>query len=264
MIFLSEDGKVGDPIGWTTSLLLPGEHLLKKNNLPGTLPTLAKEWKVTFEFNPRSYSFNGDAQILHMTIDGKSGTVGERTPALWISKKGGVFKVLIKTALNGKPNEGDLSDKKPPPVNKWSKVEISQQRKRNPVGSQGSYYVFSLVIGGDTFVYEENNSPTEFSNVKVFTSSDWYTAQAGHIRGFKIENKVTGKTPLNFYDMCFTDKDPAPVQYYIYYAFSWRWQFSCSNTDIRCNKTLLPQLPRTKKSSLLLSSSLLRKKITNL
>ena len=193
MIFLSEDGKVGDPIGWTTSLLLPGEHLLKKNNLLGTLPTLAKEWKVTFEFNPRSYSFNGDAQILHMTIDGNKGTVGERTPALWISKKGGVFKVLIKTALNGKPNEGDLSEKKPPPVNKWSKVEISQVRKRNPMGSQGSYYVFSLVIGGEIFMYEENNSPTKFSNVKVYASSRWYPAQAGSIRGLKIETKQTGE-----------------------------------------------------------------------
>ena len=191
--FLSEGGKVGDPMGWTTSLFLPGEHLLKKNNLIGTLPTLAKEWKVTFEFKPTCYDYNGFAQILHLTIDGKGIALGERTPALWIYKKDGVAKVWIKTALNGKPNEGDLSDKRPPPVNKWSKVEISQVRKRNPVGSQGSYYVFSLVIEGKIFMYEENNSPTKFSNVKVFASSGWYPAQAGSIRGLKIETKQTGE-----------------------------------------------------------------------
>ena len=175
-------------------MFLPGDRLLKKNTLLGTIPTLTKEWKVTFEFKPTSYNYNGYAQILHITTGGKGGSiVGERTPALWIYKKSGVVKVLIKTALNGKPNEGDLSDKKPPPVNKWSKVEISQVRKRNPVGSQGSYFVFSLVIGGETFIYEENNSPTKFSNVKVFTSSNWYAAQAGSIRGFRIENKLTGK-----------------------------------------------------------------------
>ena len=202
--FLSEGGKVADPIGWTTSLLLPGEHLLKKNNLLGTLPTLAKEWKVTFEFKPESYNRNGFAQILHLTIDGKGIALGERTPALWIYNKDGIPKVWIKTALNGKPNEGDLSDRTPPPLNKWSKVEISQVRRFNPLGTQGSYYVFSLVIGGETFEYEENNTPTKFSNVKVFTSSNWYAAQAGHIRGFKIENKLAGKCNKMFH---YTEKE---------------------------------------------------------
>ena len=190
---LNQGDNVGDQNGWTTALFLPGEHLLKKNNLLGTLPTLAKEWKISFEFKPKSYNRNGFSQILHLTIGGKGIATGERTPALWIYKKNGVAKVWIKTALNGKPNEGDLSDKKPPPVNKWSKVEISQVRKRNPVGSQGSYYVFSLVIGGEIFMYEENNSPTKFSNAKVYASSGWYPAQAGSIRGLKIETKQTGE-----------------------------------------------------------------------
>ena len=108
-------------------------------------------------------------------------------------KKSGVVKVLIKTALSGKSNVGDFSDKKPPPIGEWTKVKISQMRKRNPVGTEGPYYVFSLVIGGEIFMYEENNSPTKFSNVKVFTSSNWYAAQAGSIKGFRIENKLTGK-----------------------------------------------------------------------
>ena len=71
-------------------------------------------------------------------------------------------------------------------------MEISQVRKRNPL-SRGPYYVFSLVIGGEIFMYEENNNPTKFSNVKVYASSPWYSAQAGSIRGLKIEIKETGE-----------------------------------------------------------------------
>ena len=73
-------------------------------------------------------------------------------------------------------------------------------RKRNPVGTEGPYYVFSLVIGGETFMYEENNSPTKFSNVKVYASSNWYPAQAGSIRRLKIETKQTGE-PMSCHDL---------------------------------------------------------------
>ena len=168
-------------------MFLPGDRLLKKNTLLGTIPTLTKEWKVTFEFKPTSYNYNGYAQILHITTGGKGGSiVGERTPALWIYKKSGVVKVLIKTALNGKPNEGAFSDKNLPPVNKWSKVEIVQER-------HGSEYKFSLIIKGETIWSQRNRKPREFSNIKVYTSSNWYVAQAGYIRGFKIQNKIPGE-----------------------------------------------------------------------
>ena len=170
-------------------MLLPGDRLLKKNTLLGTIPTLTKEWKITFEFKPTSYNYNGYAQILHITTGGKGGSiVGERTPALWIYKKSGVVKVLIKTALNGKPNEGTLSDEyvPVPPLNKWSKVEIVQER-------HGSEYKFSLIIKGVTIWSQRNRKPQEFSNVKVYAASNWYIAQAGYIRGFKIQNKILGK-----------------------------------------------------------------------
>ena len=45
---------------------------------------------------------------------------------------------------------------------------------------------------GVTLWSAKNTRPQEFSNVKVFASSDWYVAQSGHIRGLKIENKIQG------------------------------------------------------------------------
>ena len=171
---------------WATSMFLPGDRRLKRNTLIGTIPTLTKEWKVTFEFKPTSYNYNGYAQILHLTTGGKGGSiVGERIPALWIHKKSEVVKVLFKTALNGKPNEGLFSAMKPP-INKWSTVEVIQER-------EGSVFFVSLIIRGETIWSERNRKPQEFSNVKVYASSDWYVAQAGYIRGFKIQNKIPGR-----------------------------------------------------------------------
>ena len=159
-------------------MFLPGERLLKKNILLGTAPALSKQWKVSFEFKPTSYNHNGWAQIMHMTTGSKK----VRAPALWIFKR---KEIVIRTSLNGKPNEGH-SSVKTPPINKWSKVEVSQERL-------GSDYIFSLKLRGKTIWSQKNTQPKESSNVKVYAASNWYVAQAGYIRGFKIQNKILGK-----------------------------------------------------------------------
>ena len=170
---------------WTTSMLLPGEHLLRKNSLLATLPTLTKEWRVTFEFKPKSYNYNGYAQVLQLTIGGLSTNIGDRTPALWMYKKNGVVKVVIATTLNGKVSVSKVLDKKIPVINQWNAVGISQER-------QGLDYIFSVVMRGETLWSTKNTKPQEFSNVKVFATSNWYVAQSGYIRGLKIENKIQG------------------------------------------------------------------------
>ena len=117
-----------------------------------------------------------------MTTGGKSGKIGDRTPALWIHKTKGVY---IVTTLNDKPNEGHHFKTKKPSLNEWTSVEISQV-------VVGSKYIFSLIIGGETLWSVENTKPRKFYSVKVFASSGWYTAQAGSIRQFKIENILPG------------------------------------------------------------------------
>ena len=111
---------------WTTSFSLPREIVLEKNALLTDLPVLAKEWRVSFEIKPTSYKYNGYAQILHMTTGGKSGKIGDRTPALWIHKTKGVY---IATTLNDKPNEGNFFKEKKPPLNEWASVEIREPVK---------------------------------------------------------------------------------------------------------------------------------------
>ena len=56
---------------WTTAFSLEGEHGIAKNTLLTTLPSMTKEWKVTFEVNPTDYGFKSYASVLHLTIGGK-------------------------------------------------------------------------------------------------------------------------------------------------------------------------------------------------
>lgn len=157
---------------------------MKKSTLLTTLPTLSKQWKVSFEFNPKSYNQRGYAQVLQMTVGGKSGNVGDRTPSLWLHKTRGVY---IVTTLNGRANVGKFFSNMKPPVGEWTRIEISQAK-------QDSSYTFSLTIGGEEVWSVANSKPEEFSDVKVYASSPWYAAQAGAIRGLLIENKMRGKT----------------------------------------------------------------------
>ena len=170
-------------LDWAESFSLPGQHFLTQNDLLTTLPTLSKEWRITFDFYPTSYEQGGYAQILQLTTGSKSGKIGDRTPALWIHNTKGVY---IATTLNGKASVGKFFSTKKPLLNEWTTVDISQTKK-------GSVYMFSFAINGEILWSTENSDPREFSDVEVYASSGWYNAQAGYIRGFQIENMTPGE-----------------------------------------------------------------------
>ena len=162
-------------LDWTAAFSLPRERSLESSSLLTTLPTLTKDWRVSFELKPENYNYRGYGQVLHMTTGGKSGKIGDRTPALWIHPTRGV---VISTTLNGKPTVSKFFRSDKPPLNEWTAVEISQTKK-------GATYIFSLVMRGKTLWSVENTTPTQFSNVHVYASSPWYVAQAGSIRKSK-------------------------------------------------------------------------------
>ena len=170
-------------LDWAAAFSLPRERSLESSSLLTTLPTLTKDWRVSFELKPENYNYRGYGQVLHMTTGGKSGKIGDRTPALWIHPTRGV---VISTTLNGKATVSKMFRSDKPPLNEWTAVEISQTKK-------GATYTFSLVMRGKTLWSVENTTPTQFSNVHVYASSLWYVAQAGSIRKFKIETMMPGK-----------------------------------------------------------------------
>ena len=184
-IITSKHAQFSEPVcnDWATTFFHPSEHQIEKNSLLTTIPTLAREWRVTFDFNPKSYN-NKWTQVLHMTIGGDSGNIGARTPALWMHRTRGV---LVSSA--SQPTAGKFIPGKNPTVNKWAAVEISQIKI-------GYKYIFSLVINGETLWSVENMRPKEFSNVIVYASSPWSPAQAGSIRRLQIENMLPGEKVL--------------------------------------------------------------------
>ena len=162
------------------------EHKIKRNVLLATIPLLKKEWKLSFEFKASSFT-TGLRQILHMTIGGKgigsSAEYGDRTPAIWASSRRGF---LISSAVNGKYSYAKYF-KSLPAKGKWINIEIGQELEE----SEMTYYI---IIGGKKVHSTVNSEPEEFENVKVFSSSPWYTPVSGLIRNLLIENKDDGKS----------------------------------------------------------------------
>merc|ERR1711974_300737 len=147
-----------------------------------TIPTLKKEWRVSFEFKPTS--LKEISQVLHMTTGGKGygpgSKYGDRTPAVWISPQRGFF---VSSAVGGKHSYGAYTGRKNlPSIGDWIKVEVGQEL-------EGPRVVYSIAIDGKKVFSMANSLPSEFANVKVFASSNWYAPQSGFIRNLLIENK---------------------------------------------------------------------------
>ena len=70
------------------------------------------------------------------------------------------------------------------------KIEIGQEL-------EGSKMIFSIAIGGVRVFSIANSKPREFTKVKVFASSGWYTPQNDSIKNLVIENKDDTGITLN-------------------------------------------------------------------
>ena len=190
ILFCVEEAQGTD---WTMAYSRLRKHVIAKNRLLTTLPKLTKEWRVSFDVNPTSFS-RRMASVLHMTIGGKgsgSGSrVGDRIPAIWFHKTKGT---LVSTALNGKVSynmKGAL-----PLPGEWTRIEVSQTLVV-------SKYMFNITIGGEQVFTKQNTKPVELSDVKVYAGSPWYSGQKGSLRKLKIETKTTdcatGETHFHF------------------------------------------------------------------
>ena len=184
--------KVPKPLGtnclyagaWLTAFTRQEEHKIARNELLTIIPLLKKEWKLSFDF--KATGFSGLQQVLHMTIGGKgtgSGSkYGDRTPAIWTHSSKGF---LISSAVGGKYSFAKYF-KLLPSVDEWTTLEISQE-------FDGSKMIYSITIGGTKVFSTTNSKPSQFENVKVYSSSDWYSPVDGIIKNLLIQNKNDGK-----------------------------------------------------------------------
>ena len=169
-----------EPFDWETAFSLATEHQLKRGSLLTTLPTLTKEWRISFELRPTRYQDNSYAEIGQIMIGGRNVSLG-------VHKEKGVYIAI--SLKNGESGKKFFKSSKPP-LSEWTPVKISQTRV-------GSKYLFTLIIRGKTLWTIENTDPRDFSDVNVFASSDLSVAQAGFIRKLLISKKMTGKKSSN-------------------------------------------------------------------
>ena len=185
---------------WTTVFSSIGEHPLAKNNLIGKLPSLAKEWRVSFDFKPEKYSNDGLMSILYLTVGGNTAKHGDMTPAVYFYK--GSIWLGFSRGKNFKSIH-DVMDSEQIPINIWITMKISQE-----LNNKGTY-IIKLDVGGREVFLLENEIPRNFSNVKVYASGPWRAPQPGFIRDIVIEETLKQvklwKTSLYWVNRYITD-----------------------------------------------------------
>ena len=155
---------------------------MKRNTLLTTID-LGRQWQVSFDFKATNYDYNGWTNILHLTIGGNFGNLGERTPAINYHPRSDLG-LQIGTAIGSDPTYPTYSMhvKPPPPAGEWTRIVISQL-------TTGTTTTFSHRIGEAAPVTKENPAPQEFSSVKVYAANPWTETQAGFIRGLNIKTQ---------------------------------------------------------------------------
>ena len=150
--------------GWTTAFSQAGEYTIKDRE---TLTNLqrAKEWRVSFEFQPTS--LNQTQYIFRF---------GAHDPSFNIFKTSTMSnnRLRVHFDLNGANTYRDFPEWE---LGKWTRVEFEQVKQGN-----GDYYI---TISMKHSIYKVRNKvPVEESNISVT-----YGAQAGKIRSIVIQNK---------------------------------------------------------------------------
>ena len=161
-------------MAWKTVYSLEEEHQIAKGSLLTTIPKLTEEWRISFEVNPTEFTSYGS--VLHMTIGGYKGKVGDRTPAIWFHKTRGI---LVSIALSGRASYNKFFHPLPI-VGHWTKFEFSQTLVK-------SQSIVNITIGGKNVFYRENRKPVELENVKVYSGNPWNALQKGSMRNLTIE-----------------------------------------------------------------------------
>ncbi|XP_065662118.1 uncharacterized protein LOC136084861 [Hydra vulgaris] len=153
------------------------ELTLIKGLYLGTLNIMMKEYTVSFNLKPKSYS-KGLKNVLHFTFDNNIVKNGDRNPGVWFHENGS-GKLAIFVVVN---NIGNYSIETPPlTLNKWSFVKISQ------ILSNGKFWL-SVDLNGVNIHRVENYNVTNFKNVKVYASDPLCDSQNGSIADLLITN----------------------------------------------------------------------------
>ena len=173
------------------SFFLSGEREILKGELLHTLPVLGKEWKVSFEVNPRNYVV-GLTNILHLwypnghTPSGYYAAVSCLSIGiefLRCSNQG--YCQIARLSYKYRASEHQhkyFHDYNIPQLDQWTNIEVSQ------IWDGNSYKIVFNHGAKEKPIW----NPKIFEGVKVYASDPWNNAQPGKIRGLHITNLNAG------------------------------------------------------------------------
>ena len=101
---------------WQKTYSRPLPISLSKGNLLTTLNKVSKEFRVSFGFNPTSYTARHKS-VLHLS----TGQARDKMPELTVSS----VAIKVESKINGRNVKKFF--KPPPPKNQWTRIQIQQQ-----------------------------------------------------------------------------------------------------------------------------------------
>ena len=117
-IFASTKGK----------FILKGERSLKRSSLLTTIPSLGREYSISFEIYMNDWGRAIYSSIIHFTVNGNHGLYGDRIPAVWIMK---TKEIHIAQNIDGNLNH--WFNVKNFELNNWNKIQFIQELKDGKV-----------------------------------------------------------------------------------------------------------------------------------
>ena len=153
---------------------------MARNNLIKTIPTLYKQWSISFDILPLGTASKAVefTNIIRLGIGGDTEVYGDRSPAIFFAP--GTTALHVTSGINGTVNVGQ--DIPPIPVNEWTPIQVSQAKLADS-------YKYRIHING-TLVYETTNTDArEFENVTLYASDDFYEPANARIRNIVLDSE---------------------------------------------------------------------------
>ncbi|XP_065677191.1 uncharacterized protein LOC100206932 isoform X2 [Hydra vulgaris] len=143
----------------------------------GTLNVLKKEYTISFNLKPMSYS-KGMKNVLQLVSNNNSREYNEKVLGVWFQEDGS-GRLVIYAAVNGNTRYSVKTF--PLTLSQWSNIKIYQWLF-------GIKYWFAIDINGINIHREENFLASHFNEIQIYTSNLWDDAQNGSISDFLIIN----------------------------------------------------------------------------
>ncbi|XP_065663111.1 uncharacterized protein LOC136085714 isoform X2 [Hydra vulgaris] len=153
------------------------EFTLHQGTMLGKLSVLKKEYTISFNLKPMSYS-KGLKNVIHLTLCSTSKMYGDSNLGVWFHEDGS-GSLVIYAAVNGNSNYSVKTD--PITLGQWHNIRIYQWLL-------GNKYFFTVDLNDVNIHRVENSLTVDFKNIRVYGSSIWGASQNGSISDLLIIN----------------------------------------------------------------------------